>query len=105
MLRNLIILVLGLAICFTVALPIRTQTQPQTPAASAQPKNDYSKPENWLCRPDIKDRNKDACATDMSTTIVAANGKLTTETWAANPKAPIDCFYVYPTVSNDQTPN
>jgi hypothetical protein len=36
---------------------------------------------------------------------VEANGKLTRETWAANPKAPIDCFYVYPTVSNDTTPN
>src|SRR5258708_28097023 len=105
MLRNLIILFLGLAMCFTIAPPVRTQTQPQTPQVSAQPKNDYSKTENWLCRPDIKDRSKDACAVDLSTTIVAANGKLTTETWTANPKAPIDCFYVYPTVSNDPTPN
>src|SRR5205085_9811710 len=36
---------------------------------------------------------------------VAANGKLTRETWKANPQAPVDCFYVYPTVSNDPTPN
>ncbi len=79
------------------------QTQNQTPAASAPApaKNDYSKSESWLCRPG----RQDACAVDLTTTIVAANGKLTRETWAANPKAPIDCFYVYPTVSNDQTPN
>jgi hypothetical protein len=32
---------------------------------------------------------------------VAANGTLTREDWKANPNAPIDCFYVYPTVSTD----
>jgi len=105
MLRNLIVLILGLMLCLSITVPARTSSQAQIPAATTQPKNDYSKPENWLCSPDIKDRSKDACAADMSTTIIAANGKFTTETWAANPKALIDCFYVYPTVSNDPTPN
>jgi hypothetical protein len=41
---------------------------------------------------------------DLTTTVVAANGTITRETFTANPKAPIDCFYVYPTVSSDQTP-
>jgi hypothetical protein len=78
------------------------QTQEQSkPAAAAPAKNDYSSPDSWLCRPG----RKDACSVDLSTTIVAANGKLTHENWAANSKAPIDCFYVYPTVSNDPTPN
>ena len=80
------------------------QTQNQTTPAATAPvpaKNDYSKSESWLCRPG----RQDACAVDLTTTIVAANGKLTRETWAANPKAPIDCFYVYPTVSTDATPN
>jgi hypothetical protein len=36
---------------------------------------------------------------------VAADGTLTRETFAPDPKAPIDCFYVYPTVSTDATPN
>ena len=54
-----------------------------------------------MCRPG----RQDACAADLTTTVVAANGKLTEEKWSANPKAPIDCFYVYPTVSNDPTPN
>ena len=63
--------------------------------------NDYGKAETWLCRPD----RHDACDVDLTTTVIAANGKLTREPWAANPKAPIDCFYVYPTVSNDSTPN
>jgi len=37
--------------------------------------------------------------------VISATGKLTREPWAANPKAPIDCFYVYPTVSLDVTGN
>ncbi len=70
-------------------------------AAAAPAKNDYSKGETWLCKPG----RKDACDLDMTATIVAANGKLKEEKWQADPKAPIDCFYVYPTVSNDATPN
>jgi len=42
---------------------------------------------------------------DMTTTIVRGNGTLTQEAWSADPSAPIDCFYVYPTVSTDQGPN
>lgn len=93
------VLVSGLA-----AAPTGTaQTQNQTPAAtaSAPAKNDYSKSESWLCRPG----GHDACAVDLTTTIVASSGKLSREKWAASPKAPIDCFYVYPTVSNDLTAN
>src|SRR5216117_4017440 len=66
-------------------------------AQTAPPKNDYSDPKTWLCRPG----RQDACAVDLSTTIVAADGKLTREVWKANPNALIDCFYVYPTVSRD----
>ena len=70
-------------------------------ATQPQPKNDYSDGKTWLCRPG----RQDACAVDLTTTVVAADGKLTVEKWSGNPKAAIDCFYVYPTVSNDQTPN
>src|SRR5215471_8452653 len=69
-------------------------------AQSPQP-NDYSDGKSWLCRPD----RHDACDVDMSTTVIAADGKFTRETWKADPNAPIDCFYVYPTVSTDPTPN
>ena len=66
--------------------------------ASAQTaKNDYGDGKSWLCRPG----RQDACAVDQTTTIVAADGTLTREEWKANPAAPIDCFYVYPTVSTD----
>jgi hypothetical protein len=39
------------------------------------------------------------------TTIVAASGALTRETFAPATNPSIDCFYVYPTVSSDPTPN
>jgi hypothetical protein len=70
------------------------------PAAAAAA-TDYSKPDVWLCRPD----KPGACAVDLSATVVAADGTLTPEPFTANAAPPIDCFYVYPTVSNDTTGN
>jgi len=67
----------------------------------AQPKNDYAKAENWLCRPG----RADACAVDLTTTVVAAGGAMTNEAFRAASDAPIDCFYVYPTVSMQPGPN
>lgn len=64
-------------------------------------KSDYSDPKTWLCWPG----REDACAIDHTTTVIAADGKLTTETWKADSNAPIDCFYVYPTVSTDPGPH
>jgi len=64
-------------------------------------RNDYAKAENWLCRPG----RDDACAVDLNSTLVAANGALTRAAFHADPNAPIDCFYLYPTVSRDPSPN
>jgi Protein of unknown function (DUF3089) len=74
----------------------------QAPADTTPPKpNDYADGKTWLCRPG----RQDACAIDHTTTVVAADGKLAKETWTADANAPIDCFYVYPTISTDPTPN
>jgi hypothetical protein len=54
-----------------------------------------------LCRPG----RHDACDIDLTTTVVASDGKLSRETASVDATAPIDCFYVYPTVSTDPTPN
>jgi hypothetical protein len=79
-----------------------------TPAVGAAPvtptppqRNDYGLPESWLCRPG----REDVCDTDLSSTTVAADGSIAVQQWQANPDAKIDCFYVYPTVSFDPTPN
>jgi Protein of unknown function (DUF3089) len=66
----------------------------EAPAASAAA--DYSNPALWLCRPD----RQDACAAPQDATIVAANGTLTREAFHPAKSPRIDCFYVYPTVSN-----
>ena len=101
--RNLVVAFL-LVSALIRTTPASAQTVPTTPAAppAAVDKIDYSKPETWLCRPG---RTDDACAIDLTTTVIAANGTMTKETWAGNPKASIDCFYVYPTVSMDQSTN
>jgi hypothetical protein len=79
------------------------QQPPAAPAAvdTAPEPNDYRKSESWLCRPG----REDACAIDLTTTVVTPDGLATREGWSANPDAPIDCFYVYPTVSQDQGTN
>src|SRR4029079_12662190 len=47
-------------------------------ADTAPPKpNDYADGKTWLCRPG----RQDACAIDRTTTVVAADGKLSKETW------------------------
>jgi hypothetical protein len=98
MLRRFII---GTAMLGMLAGTLSLLGQNAAPAASPAPapaaKNDYSNGDNWLCRPG----RQDACAIDLTTTIISADGKLKREIWKANAKAPIDCFYVYPTVSND----
>ncbi|MDX1491827.1 MAG: DUF3089 domain-containing protein [Pseudohongiellaceae bacterium] len=62
---------------------------------------DYADPASWLCSPE----NNAACEADLTTTVVAADGSLTREAFTANKDAAVDCFYVYPTVSLDQSAN
>jgi len=91
------ILIVALTLTAVVSMIVISSAQDKPVPA----KNDYSKAETWLCRPG----RHDACDVDLTTTVISASGKLTREPWTANPKAPIDCFYVYPTVSLDPTPN
>ena len=64
----------------------------------------YDGQQNWLCRPDIEGQ-ADICNRDLSTTIVFADGSTQLEEVPAATDKPIDCFYVYPTVSEDSTDN
>jgi hypothetical protein len=68
--------------------------------AEAPKPNDYSADASWLCRPG----KKDACAVDLNTTIVKADGSFAREDWKGDPNAPIDCFYVYPPSRLTPTP-
>ncbi|MDZ4759965.1 MAG: DUF3089 domain-containing protein [Alphaproteobacteria bacterium] len=62
---------------------------------------DYSAASAWLCRPGAGD----ACRPDLTATVVAADGSTRVEPFTALAEPAIDCFYVYPTVSLDETPN
>ena len=84
-----------LAAALVLAAPLPAQPN----AATGAP--DYSKDSSWLCLPG---RN-DSCAATLPTTQLTPNGygPVTTSSPAKDP--PLDCFYVYPTVSNDSGMN
>jgi pimeloyl-ACP methyl ester carboxylesterase len=89
-----------LFIAAIAAVPAAAQAPapPAAPAAADLKPNDYADEANWLCRPG---RKGDACDVDLATTVITADGTMTREPFTPNPQAPIDCFYVYPTVSTD----
>jgi hypothetical protein len=61
----------------------------------------YASTEAWLCRPDTKD----ACDAGLDATVVRADGTTSPAPFHEAKDAPIDCFYVYPTVSRDPGAN
>jgi hypothetical protein len=65
--------------------------------ARAADDDPYARPEAWLCRPGAPD----LCAAPVVATVVQSDGSRATRVLKPNPAAPIDCFYVYPTVSED----
>jgi hypothetical protein len=56
----------------------------------------------WLCKPGMK---VNPCRSSEETTVEYASGPGTIEKGRPLSKPPIDCFYVYPTVSSQPTPN
>ena len=82
------------------AAMLATPSLAQTPA-SPSPTPDYAQDASWLCRPG----RDDACAADQDLTVVPANGRPTVERFKPATAPAFDCFYVYPTVSHDPSPN
>jgi len=76
------------AISLTAATPA-----PAQPAAAP----DYSKDSSWLCLPG----RSDSCSTALPTTALNPSGYGSTELSTVAKDPPLDCFYVYPTVSSD----
>ncbi len=56
----------------------------------------------WLCKPGMANN---PCMGDLSSTVVAANGSTRIEPASPAHDPPIDCFYIYPTVSVQKTVN
>jgi hypothetical protein len=87
-------LVVGMAFADGVGAQAQTAA---APTAAVGPV-DYSDKANWVCWPGA---SPNACDIDLATTVIQADGSMTVEPFKADPAAPIDCFYVYPTVSID----
>ncbi len=80
------------------ATPTKTATPTPTSTSTPVPWN-----ENWLCLPSMTD---DPCRTDQTTTAIYADGSTAVEpTPAPTPDPPIDCFFIYPTVSSQWSAN
>jgi hypothetical protein len=56
----------------------------------------------WLCRPGL---SNNPCTASLETTVLGENGskRIVDEEPARNP--PIDCFYLYPNITHEQTDN
>jgi hypothetical protein len=67
------------------------------PASGATPPSTV-----WLCRPGER---PDPCTADLTATVVRADGSKRRQSARAAANPPIDCFYVYPTVSRQRTAN
>jgi len=86
-------ILLATVAALTTAAPLPAQTPVQAP--------DYTKDATWLCLPG----RGDICSTPLGTTALNPNGYGSS---GQNPVAkdpPLDCFYVYPTVSTDRAMN
>jgi hypothetical protein len=69
--------------------------------ASAAPAAHHQSSTVWLCRPGLRDN---PCEADLTTTVVRPDGATSVQAAPAT-KPPIDCFFVYGTVSRQPTVN
>jgi hypothetical protein len=67
---------------------------PASAAEEAAPL-DYALADNWVCRPDLGK----ACRDDLGAAVLTAGGKVQVEPFRPAADPAVDCFYVYPTVS------
>lgn len=96
--RSLALLGASLALALAAASPAALAQTPTTAVPAASP---WDAPEAWLCRPG----RDDACSAPQALTRIAADGSRSAVVLRPAGDAPIDCFYVYPTISEDPAPN
>ncbi|HZU52208.1 MAG TPA: DUF3089 domain-containing protein, partial [Sphingomicrobium sp.] len=78
----------------SVAAGTALAADPDVPQAPAP---DYSIESSWLCLPG----RADVCSAPLPTTTLGPNGYGSKISGARSNDPPLDCFYVYPTVSRD----
>ena len=92
---------MGMGVRLVAALAVLAGAAGMAPARAAAGADAYADPAAWLCRPG----RADACSGELTSTVVSPEGGFSKLAYMANPRAPIDCFYVYPTVSREPTGN
>jgi len=109
--RNLllVVLILGGALSCSPAKEERNPSdEPAIESSSVETSNDSFAPNNysdlnaWLCHPD---KGEDLCSVDLTATKILADGTTEIIPHVNATEPAFDCFYVYPTVSRDKTPN
>jgi hypothetical protein len=86
---------LGIALATLFAALHPASAQP----AAARPAVDYAPVASWLCRPD----DETICTTGLDAIEIDAQGQRAKQPFTPAADAPIDCFYVYPTASEELT--
>jgi hypothetical protein len=84
-----------MAAALTIAAPASAQTN----VGKGAP--DYSRDSDWLCLPG----RSDTCSTPIQATDLGPQGYGASEADTIAKDPPLDCFYVYPTVSSDSGMN
>lgn len=84
--------------------PPSSPTPPAPPAPPAPPPpvsggTDYSVVAHWVCRPG----SDTVCTTGLNAIVQNADGTTTQQPFTVAADPAIDCFYIYPTVSQEQT--
>jgi Protein of unknown function (DUF3089) len=93
------LLVVALAACGGGSKKTTTAATTTTPAAASATDPWGTK---WLCRPGLAEN---PCLADESATAMLPSGKLVVTHVEAAKSPPVDCFYVYPTISDEKTVN
>lgn len=87
---------------YLLAIGVAGAVFPPAALAAAPIANDYSKIDTWLCRPEKSDG---ACHGPLNVLVIPPDGHVKPQLYRQDANAKVDCFYVYPTSSEDQTPN
>lgn len=77
-------------------------TAPEPPPAEAA--GVYGDLANWMCHPDLAD-DDNRCLGDLDVSVIGPDGDIEVVEHVPAPDPAIDCFYVYPTISQDPSPN
>lgn len=88
--------------CGSSAPPSTGAARPATASGAISGSGGSAAATVWLCRPGMAD---DPCTRPLQATTVPAQGARTLQRPTADPNPPLDCFYVYPTVSTQRTDN